>query len=80
MKGEFLVTNLIDELKKGESELVEVKKDNSDPEMIVETISAISNSACINEAARGYMIWGLEDATFNVVGTSFFPGKKKFHN
>lgn len=31
MKGEFLVTNLIDELKKGESELVEVKKDNSDP-------------------------------------------------
>lgn len=80
MKGEFLVTNLIDELKKGESELVEVKKDNSDLEMIVETISAISNSACINEAARGYMIWGLEDATFNVVGTSFFPGKKKFHN
>jgi len=48
-----------------EAEWVEFKKDNIDPQMIGENISAISNSAAILGRPKGYLVWGIDDKTDN---------------
>jgi ATP-dependent DNA helicase RecG len=60
-----------------ETEWVEFKHNNEDPQEIGEYISALSNSAALHRQANGYMVWGIEDGTHAVLGTSFKPHKKK---
>lgn len=60
-----------------ESELVEFKTGNGDPAMIGQLISALSNSAALLGQLHGYVIWGVEDSTHRIVGTSFVPGLAK---
>ena len=50
---------------------VEFKCNNKNPEMIGEYISAISNVAALEKRHCGYLIWGIDDTTHEVVGTSF---------
>ena len=61
----------------GESEWVEFKCNKDDSEQIGEYISALSNSAALHRQPRGYLVWGIDDATRQVVGTKFSPKKKK---
>lgn len=42
-------------------------------EYIAKYISGIANSASHNGKEKGYLIWGIEDETLNVVGTKFRP-------
>lgn len=56
-----------------ECEWSEVKCNNERPEEIAEYISAISNAAAIAGVEFGYLLWGIEDETFVVVGTRFDP-------
>lgn len=56
-----------------EDEWVEFKHNNDDSPMIGEYISALSNSAALYGKPKGYMVWGIEDETQNVVGTAFKP-------
>lgn len=56
-----------------ESEWVEFKRNNSDPQMIDEYLSALSNSAALERQPFGYIVWGIEDGTRKTVGTSFKP-------
>ena len=56
-----------------ETEWAEFKVNNTDPKMIGTLISALSNVACIWGEPHGYMLWGIENGTHNVVGTSFEP-------
>ncbi|MEA2600906.1 MAG: ATP-dependent helicase RecG [Acidobacteriota bacterium] len=63
-----------------ESEWVEFKKDNDDPEDIGEYLSAISNSAALHGKEAGFIVWGVADATHELVGTSFNPRAKKIGN
>ncbi|MEG2459258.1 MAG: ATP-binding protein, partial [Raoultibacter sp.] len=76
------ISLLINELRKlpGETELVEFKQDNSDPEMIARDISALANSAAHQGASCAYMIWGIEDTTHAITGTSFDCKTKKRGN
>ena len=60
-----------------ETEWAEFKHNNSDPQMIGEYLSAISNSAALESQPFGYIVWGIEDGTHNVVGTSFKPRTQK---
>lgn len=60
-----------------ETEWVEFKHNNSDAQMIGEYLSAISNSAALESQAFGYIVWGIEDGTHNVVGTTFKPRQQK---
>jgi predicted HTH transcriptional regulator len=53
-----------------ETEWVEFKVDNTDPEMIGKSVSALSNSARIAGEDFGYLIWGIEDGTHKTVGTT----------
>ena len=49
---------------------VEFKHNNSNPEMIGKDISALANSALISDRNCAYMIWGIEDGTHNIIGTT----------
>lgn len=59
-----------------ESEWIEFKHNFHSPEEIGERISALSNSACIMNKDFGYLVFGIEDTTHNIIGTSF---KAKSH-
>lgn len=60
-----------------ETEWVEFKHNNSDPQMIGENLSAISNAAALDSQAFGYIVWGIEDGTHHVIGTTFKPRQQK---
>ncbi|MEA4926743.1 MAG: ATP-binding protein [Syntrophomonadaceae bacterium] len=63
-----------------ETEWVEFKLDRYDPQQIGEYISALSNSACLHGKEAGYLIFGIEDESHAVKGTSFEPDKEKIGN
>ncbi|MCC6286757.1 MAG: putative DNA binding domain-containing protein [Chitinophagaceae bacterium] len=64
---------LINELVKQphESEWVEFKLNFHSPDEIGECISALSNGACIHNQPFGYMVFGVEDRTQIIKGTTF---------
>lgn len=63
-----------------ETEWVEFKVNNFDPDMIGEYISALSNSAAYCEKEKAYLLWGINDATHEIEGTKFAPKKEKKGN
>ena len=63
-----------------ESEWVEFKVDNTNPQIIGEYISALSNSANLENKEYAYMVFGIEDETHKFIGTSFKPRKEKIGN
>lgn len=60
-----------------ESEWIEFKENNADPREIGEYISALANSAALEGQPRGYIVWGVQDQTFQLVGTAFDPHHTK---
>lgn len=54
-----------------ESEHVEFKHNFHSKEEIGERISALSNSAALLNLPYGYLVFGVEDGSHNIVGTSF---------
>jgi len=69
---------LINELVKqsNETEWVEFKLNFHSPEEIGERLSALSNGACIQNQPFGYLVFGVEDKTHLIKGTTF---KAKSH-
>ena len=63
-----------------ETEWLEYKVNNYEPELIGEYISALSNSATIWNKEKAYLIWGINDATHEIEGTAFSPRKAKKGN
>lgn len=57
----------------GELAWLEFKLNNADPEMIGVRVSAISNAARLAGQQTGFMVWGVDDKTHTVVGTTFRP-------
>ncbi len=79
--AEYLAS-LVHELSKlpQETEWVEFKVNNADPQEIGEYISALSNSAALVGKAFAYLIWGVEDSAHTLVGTSFKPHAARVGN
>ena len=63
-----------------ETEWVEFKVSYYEPKEIGEYISALSNSACLHQKDFGYLVFGVENKTHAVKGTTFKPKKKKVGN
>jgi ATP-dependent DNA helicase RecG len=63
-----------------ETEWVEFKHNNANPQEIGEYLSAISNSAALHSKRTGYIVWGIEDGTHAVLGTTFRPRRTKKGN
>ncbi|MFT8521337.1 ATP-binding protein [Gluconobacter oxydans] len=59
---------------------VEFKLNNSDPDMIGKRISALSNSAALEDQETAYLVWGIEDESHAILGTSFDPDFAKKGN
>jgi ATP-dependent DNA helicase RecG len=60
-----------------ETQWLEFKKDNVDPDVIGVRCSALSNAARIEGKELAYMIWGINNDTHAVVGTVFTPDTHK---
>jgi ATP-dependent DNA helicase RecG len=56
-----------------ETEWLEFKHNNADPQEIGEYLSALANEAALLNQPRGYLIFGVDDASHAVVGTRFDP-------
>ena len=63
-----------------ETEWVEFKVNDHEPEQIGEYISALSNSAALHNEKAAYIVWGIEDGTHSLVGTTFQPRVEKIGN
>ncbi|OFZ86044.1 MAG: transcriptional regulator [Betaproteobacteria bacterium RBG_16_64_18] len=63
-----------------ETEWVEFKLNNADPQKIGEYLSALANAAALNGKAFAYLVWGVEDETHRIVGTSFSPAATRKGN
>ena len=60
-----------------ETEWVEFKKDNKNPELIGEYLSALSNSATLHNQQTAYLVWGIDDGSHDIIGTQFKPKREK---
>ena len=60
-----------------ETEWFEFKRNRCEPQQLGEYLSALANAACLTNQPRGYLIFGIDDATHAVVGTRFDPYSKK---
>ena len=56
-----------------ETEWFEFKRNRFEPQLLGEYLSALSNSACLAGQPRGYLVFGIDDATHEVAGTDFDP-------
>lgn len=56
---------------------LEFKQNNTDPVMIGKRCSALSNAARSRDTDYSYLVWGIEDETKKVVGTTFHPETQK---
>jgi ATP-dependent DNA helicase RecG len=56
-----------------ESEWVEFKQNQADPDDIGKYLSSLANSAALADQPVGYVVWGIEDRSQSVVGTRFDP-------
>lgn len=78
---------LVKELSKlpKEAGWVEFKHNNCEPNMVGEDISALANSATLNDRDYAYMLWGVDDKTHEIIGTSVRlqlkkKGEQEFEN
>ncbi len=76
------LTGLVRELRKlpHETEWVEFKLSHSEPQAVGEYIAALANAAALNGETHGYVLWGIEDGTHAIIGTSFTPATAKKGN
>jgi ATP-dependent DNA helicase RecG len=70
---------LIDDLRAqpAEASWLEFKGSNADPEVIGKRCSALSNAARVEGRDCAYMLWGIDDKSHEVIGTSFDPNADK---
>ncbi|MBL8302791.1 MAG: putative DNA binding domain-containing protein [Ideonella sp.] len=60
-----------------EHEWVEFKHNVDEPHAIGEYLSALANAAALDGEAFGYLVWGIENGSRRVVGTTFKPTSAK---
>ncbi len=82
MRDEQYWASLVHELRvlPAETGWLEFKHNNADPQEIGEYISALANTAALAGKAHAYLLWGVDDATHEVLGTHFDPARKRIGN
>ena len=63
-----------------ETEWLEFKVDDAEPNEIGELLSALSNSVALVGKASAYLVWGVADGDHAIVGTRFNPRAAKVGN
>ncbi|HUX42724.1 MAG TPA: ATP-binding protein [Rectinemataceae bacterium] len=75
---EILIRDLVSH--EAETEWIEFKENNDDPNEIGEYLSALSNAALLAGQSHGYLCFGIENGSHRVVGTNINPHEKKIGN
>ena len=75
-------SRLVNELRllPAETSWVEYKKNNADPQMIGELVSALSNATALYGKETGWILWGLENSSRTLTGTTFVPSTSRKGN
>ena len=60
-----------------ECEWIEFKQNNSNPQIIGRTLSALSNSAFLHDETYGYLVYGIQSESLEIVGTQYKPKENK---
>jgi len=78
---EYLLS-LLNELRKlpKETEWVEFKHNNDNPETIGEYLSALANGASLMGKVHAYLVWGVDNDSREIIGTTFDPTTAKVGN
>ncbi|SJM92476.1 ATP-binding protein [Crenothrix polyspora] len=63
-----------------ETEWVEFKHNNAEPEEIGEYLSALANSATLLGKVTAWLVWGVDNNSHAVIGTTFDPTHAKIGN
>jgi predicted HTH transcriptional regulator len=73
---------IVNELRKlpQETEWVEFKHNNAEPDEIGEYLSALANAAALAGKIHAWLIWGINDNTHEIIGTTFNPATTKVGN
>jgi len=76
------LANLVHELSRlpNETEWVEFKHNRAEPEKIGQNLSAFSNSVALLGKKCGYILWGVDNKTHQILGTTFRPQDSKVGN
>lgn len=74
--------SLFNELRKlpRETEWVEFKHNNDNPEEIGEYLSGLANAAALTGKVHAYLVWGVDNETHEIIGTVFDPTETKVGN
>lgn len=77
MSGDLVA--LVDRLRglPTETEWFEFKRNRYEPQELGEYLSALANAACLANQPRGYLVFGIDDVSHDVVGTRFDPYAEK---
>lgn len=63
-----------------ETEWVEFKHNNAEPDEIGEYFSALANAAALAGKIHAWLIWGINNDTHEIIGTTFNPATTKVGN
>ena len=76
------LAGLVRELRKlhQETEWVEFKHNNANPQELGEYLSALANSAALLGKVNAYLLWGVDNQTHDIIGTTFKPTGVKYGN
>lgn len=74
-RPESELLGILTELRKlpRETEWVEFKHNNAEPDEIGEYLSALANAAALTGKVHAWLVWGVSNGTHEVVGTTFNP-------
>ncbi|NTV45982.1 MAG: transcriptional regulator [Chlorobiales bacterium] len=73
---------ILNELRKlpKETEWLEFKHNNADPDEIGEYLSALANSAALLGKVTAWLVWGVDNHSHDIIGTDFNPRLAKVHS
>lgn len=63
-----------------ETEWCEFKQNDENPDEIGRYLSALANSAALHQQPTGWLVWGIEDGSHTIVGTTARPRERKVGN
>ena len=63
-----------------ETEWVEFKHNNAEPDEIGEYLSSLANAAALTGKVHAWLVWGVNNNTHEIVGTTFNPATTKVGN
>ncbi|MCB1777104.1 MAG: putative DNA binding domain-containing protein [Candidatus Competibacteraceae bacterium] len=63
-----------------ETEWAEFKHNNAEPEEIGEYLSALANAAALTGKVHAWLVWGVNNDTHEIIGTTFNPVAAKVGN